>query len=68
MKLVKDYLHVDKDSAYDVQERLGLTDEQRNKLITALYEIEFLVDVDSGTLFAVNGKILDTAEDYEGTE
>lgn len=65
MRLVKDYLRVDKDSVYDKQDERGLSDEQRDKLRTALYEVEFLVDVDSGTIFTVNGKILDTAEDYD---
>ncbi len=64
MKLVKHYLHVSKDSCW------GTTDSEETdrKLITALYEVECLVDVDTGTLFAVNGKILSTADDYEGGE
>lgn len=68
MRLVKEYLHCSKESMRDTADRHGLTDEQSDKLITALYEVEFLVDVDTGTIFSVDGKILNTAEDYEGTE
>ncbi len=66
--LVVEYLHCEKDSIRGTAEALGLTDEQTDKLITALYEVRFLVDVTTGTIFAVDGKILDTAQDYEGTE
>jgi len=66
--LVVEYLRCDKDSMRDTAEGLGLTKEQSDRLITALYEVRFLVDVTTGTIFAVNGKILDTAEDYEGIE
>lgn len=66
MRLVKYYLHIDKDSAFDIQEREQLSDEQTHRLYSALYEVEFLVDVDNRTIFAVDGKILDTAEDYDG--
>jgi hypothetical protein len=64
MKLVKEYLHISKDTAYG----RDLPVPEVEKLITALYEVEFLVDVDTGTIFAVNGKILSTGEDYEGPE
>jgi len=64
MKLVKEYLHIDKDSVFE----LGLPEKQTRNLIGALYEVEFLVDIDTGTIFACNGKILDTAVDYEGPD
>ena len=66
--LVVEYLHCDKDSMRGTGETLGLTEEQTNKLITALYEVRFVVDVTMGTIVAVDGKILETARDYEGPE
>ena len=62
--LVVAYLHGDKDAIDQTAEDEGLTDEQTLKLKTALHEVEFVVDVTTGTLVAVNGKILDTAQDY----
>ena len=66
MKLIKDWLHGGKEAGWEHGEELGLTDGEIHKLIGALLEVEFLVDVETGTIFAVNGKILGTAQDYEG--
>lgn len=59
MKLVKHYLHISKDTAWDKARELGLTDEQAHKLISALYEVEFIVDVDTGGILSVNRQCLD---------
>ncbi len=63
MKLHK--LHISKESAYSREE---LTPEQQTKLITALHEVKFVVNVTTGTIVAVNDKILDTALDYKEPE
>lgn len=68
MRLVKEYLHCDKGDICETAEELGLTDDQTGAIIGALYEVEFLVDADTGTIFAVNGKILDTAQAYTGPD
>ena len=62
MKLVKYSLHIERDSVGEFAEAEGLSDEQATKLITALYEVDFLVDVETGTIHSVNGKILDHCE------
>ena len=65
MKLFSTTLRISKEDPYEHEE---LTPEQQMMLATALYEVRFLVDVDTGIIFAVNDQILDTAQTYEGTE
>lgn len=52
MKQVTEYLHVSKDSIY---ERDDLTDAEKDALIGALYEVQFLVDLDTCHIVAVDG-------------
>jgi hypothetical protein len=56
VKIVESYLHGCKESAYDIQKDMGLTDEQRDNLVTALYEVQFEIDVDTGDILSVDGK------------
>ncbi len=66
MTTVKQYLHCDKaDVAYECENQ-GLTDDQISNVIGAIYEVEFLIDADTGTILAVQGKAQDKAEKYEG--
>ena len=60
--LVKESMHICKESAYDTGDRLGLTDKQIEKLITALYEVNFEVDVSTGEIVTVNGRHLEAGQ------
>ena len=66
--LITQWLNCDKSAMYETAEDEGLTDEQAKKLITALLEVKFVVDVTTGTIVAVNDKILATAQDYKEPE
>jgi hypothetical protein len=59
MKIVTEYLHVSEDSVYESYERA----EARN-LLNALYEVRFDVDIDTGTIIAVDGKDLRNAPPF----
>ena len=59
MKLVKEYLHCDKGDVCYQGEEAGLTEEQILSVVGALYEVEFVIDADTGTILSVNGKPLD---------
>lgn len=62
MRLVSHNMGIDKSTAWEKSDEIegdALTDDQVMNLITALYEVVFQVDVDTGAIFAVNGKILD---------
>lgn len=45
----KMYLHGDKESAYEVGEKLKLKGEALKTFAYALYEVEFLLEVDTKT-------------------
>jgi hypothetical protein len=53
MKLVKHALRIDDCAAWD---RGDLDDDEATQLTTALYEVIFEVDVETGTIITVNGK------------
>lgn len=75
MRLVKEYLHVDKGSIYEMQQEgdlkgldgLSLTDVEADHLISALYEVEFEIDVDTEQIVSVNGKNLLDAPSWAQT-
>ena len=66
MRVVKEFLHVDKDYVRDALlegdlkglDGLSLTDVEAEHLISTLHEVEFLVDVDTEEIISVNGKRL----------
>ena len=66
MRLVKEYLHVDTDYVRDSLlegnlrglDGLSLTDVEAEHLISALHEVEVLVDVDTEEIVSVNGRDL----------
>lgn len=41
-----------------------MPEPDRDRMLAALQRVEVSVDLDTGTIFAVNGKILNTAEDH----
>jgi hypothetical protein len=53
MKIVKAYLNDSKESIPNYIEQ-GLTEEQAINVFSALYEVEFLIDADTGEICAVN--------------
>lgn len=55
MKMITAYLHMHKD---DARERDMLTEEQQDKLFSALCEVKFTVDVVTGKIVTVNDKVL----------
>lgn len=42
-----------------------MPEPDRDRMLAALQRMEVAIDLDTGTLYAVNGKILNTAEDLE---
>lgn len=42
-----------------------MPEPDRDRMLAALQRIEVTVDLDTGTLFAVNGKVLGTAADLK---
>lgn len=58
----KMYLHGEKESNYELGEKLGLSEEAIKNFAYALYEVEFEVEVDTKTgdytIIAVNGRKL----------
>ena len=56
MRNVTAYLHCDKQDVCEQQDGENLSDDQKGKLITALYEVKFLIDVDTGKILEVNDK------------
>jgi hypothetical protein len=68
---IKCYLRIDKGYAVDLCRDHGIDndtlegDEQIGKLIGALYEVPFVVDLDTGEIVSCNGKDVRNAPDYE---
>jgi hypothetical protein len=53
MKKVTQYLHCEKcDISYEGEQE-GWTDEQISNVIGAVYEVEFTIDAETGTILAV---------------
>jgi len=51
-KVIKMYLHSNKESNYDKGEEAGLSEKALENFIYALYEVEFDVEVDTKTGYA----------------
>ena len=66
MRNVIAYLHCDKQDVCEQNEDENLSDDQKGKLITALYEVKFLIDVDTGKILEVNDKAV-AAVSLDGT-
>ena len=66
MRKITAYLHCDKSYMSCKQEEEGLTDNQTSSLIGALYEVKFLIDVDTGNILEVNDKAV-AAVSLDGT-
>lgn len=62
MKLVTQTLHIDDCAAWD---RGDLDDDEATQLTTALYEVVFEVDVETGKIYSVNGHFLGEEETIE---
>ncbi len=53
MRKTTQYLHCDKgDVAYDGEQQ-GFSDDQITNVIGAVYEVEFDIDADTGTILAI---------------
>ncbi len=61
-KIIKHYLHSDKETNRDIGQEAGLTEEALKEFRYALYEVEFELEVDTETgdykILTVNGKKL----------
>jgi predicted small secreted protein len=53
MTKVTEYLHCDKGDVSYNGEQQGLTDDQISSVIGAVYEVEFTIDADTGTILEV---------------
>jgi hypothetical protein len=56
MKRVTAYLHCDKQDVCEQNDHENLSDDQKGKLVSALYEVKFLIDVDTGAILEVDDK------------
>ena len=54
MRKVTEYLHCDKGDVSYNGEQQGLTDTQIHSVIGAIYEVEFTIDADTGTILVIN--------------
>ena len=59
MKLVTEHLYMGKEEMWSAAERHDLTDEEAFKLRSALLEVEFQVDVETGRIMVVEGHPLE---------